>query len=261
MPRHCYVLRVFTQGDVGGNHLGVVTDVTGLDDAAMQSIATSLGFSETVFLDWRAGGVPHARIFTPGQELPFAGHPLVGAAWLLLRMGPGGPDRLACGIGEVGIRQEGELVWVDAPGDQPVEMLPELDLGGWAEAEEAGVVSLPRRYLVARLASPEEVAAVSPQAVPTRWGEVLVWAWEEPEQAVKARFFAPELAVPEDPATGSAAVALAAYLRRRGFPSGWLEVHQGAEMGSPSTIRLQWDDAGTSIGGTVRRDEVRELTA
>ena len=77
--RHCYVLRVFTRGGEGGNHLGVVTDTTGLADVTMQAIATALGFSETIFIDWRAVGDPRVRIFTPAAELAFAGHPLVGA--------------------------------------------------------------------------------------------------------------------------------------------------------------------------------------
>ena len=77
------VLRVFTAGREGGNHLGVVNDLVDLDDAAMQQIATDLGFTETVFVDWPEGSIPFARIFTPAEELPFAGHPLVGAAWCL----------------------------------------------------------------------------------------------------------------------------------------------------------------------------------
>ena len=87
--RHCQVLSVFTRDGAGGNPLGVITDVTGLDGAAMQAIATELGFSETVFLDSTRPGVPQARIFTPAAEIPFAGHPLVGAGWVLGAMGPG----------------------------------------------------------------------------------------------------------------------------------------------------------------------------
>ena len=110
--RHCYVLRVFTRvsGDgrhVGGNHLGVITDVTGLPDRVMQEIATELGFSETIYVDWRAPGNPAARIFTPGAEMPFAGHPLVGAGWLLQVIGPGGPTAITCGVGDVAIEMTG----------------------------------------------------------------------------------------------------------------------------------------------------------
>ncbi len=260
MPRHCYVLRVFTEGDEGGNHLGVVTDVTGLDPDAMQRIAAELGFSETIFVDWRQGGTPEVRIFTPARELPFAGHPLVGAAWVLTELGPDGPTRMHCAVGEVGVRREDEAVWIDVPLDQEVEtaedageIVADLDL---PPPTAAAWVRMPLPYLLLEMASPQEVAAA-----PTPRGTgpmVYLYAWEN-DEAVKARFFAPGVGVPEDPATGSAAVALAARLRAAGRPRGALEIHQGAEVGFPSTIRLRWDEAGAAIGGTVRRDEVREL--
>ena len=110
--RPCYVLRVFTAGGEGGNHLGVVVDVTGLDDGTMQEIAADLRFSETIFIDWNRGAVPAVRIFTPVAELPFAGHPLVGAAWVLGTMAPGAVDSLRCGIGEVRLGLEGDAPWV-----------------------------------------------------------------------------------------------------------------------------------------------------
>ena len=79
MSRPCHVLRVFTRGDEGGNHLGVVVDAIALSTDRMQAIATDLGFSETVFIDWTdTTDHPKVRIFTPADELPFAGHPLVG---------------------------------------------------------------------------------------------------------------------------------------------------------------------------------------
>ena len=94
---------------------------------------------------------------------------------------------------------------------------------------------------------------------PISFGEVYVWAWEDPGRVVKARFFAGEFAVPEDPATGSAAVALAAFLRSSGQAEGRLVIHQGDEIGHPSTISLKWDQVSSSIGGSVVRDEVRDL--
>ena len=87
MPRPCLVIRVFTRDGKGGNHLGVVTELEGLDTAKMQLIANDLGFSETVFIDQHAGDVPRVRIFTPELELPFAGHPLLqGGEWRVLRL-------------------------------------------------------------------------------------------------------------------------------------------------------------------------------
>ena len=115
MPRHCYVLRVFTRGDEGGNHLGVVTDATSLTAESMQAIALELGYSETIFLEWEEGEIPRVRIFTPGAELPFAGHPLVGMAWMLGKLGPGGISTLRCPAFEVAIRFDDVFV---SPGEQ-----------------------------------------------------------------------------------------------------------------------------------------------
>jgi trans-2,3-dihydro-3-hydroxyanthranilate isomerase len=253
--RHCYVLRVFTRDGGGGNHLGVIPDVTGLTTDGMQSIATDLGFSETVFLDWREGGNPFARIFTPAAELPFAGHPLVGAAWVLTRIGPGGPDCIECGVGEVAIRNVGSLTWIDPPFDQTVSV-PSTDVGERLGALHASEVAMPLPYLVLELESPQAVSVVGR---PPNDGMVYVWAWEEEGKRIRARFFAREHGVVEDPATGSAAVALAASMRARGVTSGSVVIHQGQEIGHPSRIDLEWDDHGVHVGGEVARDEVRVL--
>jgi trans-2,3-dihydro-3-hydroxyanthranilate isomerase len=117
---------------------------------------------------------------------------------------------------------------------------------------------MPLPYLLLELSSPAAVAA-SRAEVPEGFGEVYVWAWEEPERSVRARFFAPEAGVMEDPATGSAAVALAAALRARGGERGSLLVYQGEEMGHPSTLHLVWDGDTASVGGSVREDGVRVL--
>lgn len=253
--RHCYVLRVFTRYGEGGNHLGVIPDVTGLTSDGMQSIATELGFSETVFLDWRKGGKPYARIFTPATELPFAGHPLVGAAWVLTRMGPGGPDCIECGVGDVAIRNVGLATWIDPPFDQTVSV-PSSDAGEQMGAVHASEVAMPLPYLVLELRSPQDVSVIGR---PPNDGFVYVWAWEQRGERIRARFFAREHGVVEDPATGSAAVAFAATMRARGEPSGSVVIHQGQEMGYPSRIELTWDPDGVHVGGEVERDEVRVL--
>jgi predicted PhzF superfamily epimerase YddE/YHI9 len=254
MPRHCYVLRVFTRDGAGGNHLGVVTDILGLDDQKMQRLATDLGFSETIFLSWFEGNMPKARIFTPAAEIPFAGHPLVGAAWVLLNLSPLDPDWIECAIGVVGISQENYTTWVHAPADQQIREV-NVNLSSWVEARETVEVTLPLPYLVVQLDSAESVhAAPVPGA---EFGEVYLWAWEEPGRVVRSRFFAPAMGVPEDPATGSAAVALAMRMRWTGQVEGELTIHQGEETGFPSRIQLRWDRARSAIGGTVAKDEVR----
>ncbi|MDH3259481.1 MAG: PhzF family phenazine biosynthesis isomerase [Acidimicrobiia bacterium] len=266
MPRHCYVLRVFTRGDEGGNHLGVVTDATSLTTASMQAIAVDLGFSETIFLEWREGEIPYVRIFTPGAELPFAGHPLVGMAWTLKTLGPGGPDTLRCEAFEVAIRLDGELTAIEVPLGQTVRPVPEAAslaaAVGLPEPVSARWVDMPLPYLLIEVASAAAVSAAEPasEAEFARAGAdmVYLYAFASPS-VVQARFFAPGHGVFEDPATGSAAVALSAALRAEGRASGRLEIRQGSEIGHPSSINLEWHGAQASIGGTVRKDEVRWL--
>ncbi len=255
MARHCYVLRVFTDGNEGGNHLGVVTDRSGLSPLTMQEIAADLRFSETIFLDWRDKDLPRVRIFTPGTELGFAGHPLVGVAWLLHELGPGGASQIECGIGLVNIGMDGDTAWVDAPLNQRVTV--DADLGGYDPGSDPLAITrveMPVPYYLVELA---DVAAVT-GAPPAGRGMVYVFALTGPG-SVRARFFAPEVGVAEDPATGSAAVALAATMRAGGVAQGMLTISQGEEIGYPSIIKLSWDDSGARIGGTVVSDEVRWL--
>lgn len=266
MPRHCYVLRVFTRGDEGGNHLGVITDGSGLTTDMMQSIAVDLGFSETIFLEWREGEIPRVRIFTPGAELPFAGHPLVGMAWTLKRLGPGDPETLSCAAFDVNIRLEGESAAIDIPLGQTVRSAPEASSIAAAvnlpTPVSASWVDMPIPYLLIEADSMEAVTGSEPATeevfLESGTDMVYLYSFESPTR-VRARFFAPGHGVFEDPATGSAAVALAARLRAAGRASGRLQIDQGFEIGHPSTINLEWRDEQASIGGTVRKDEVRWL--
>lgn len=255
MPRHCYVLRVFTRGGEGGNHLGVVTDRSGLSDQTMQAIATELGFSETIYLDWREAEIPKVRIFTPASELPFAGHPLVGMTWVLNALGPGGPDEIECGIGRVRARMEGDQAWVETALTQPVAT--DVELPGYDPGPtplSVARVEMPLPYHVIELADSDAVRA----AVVPKDGMISVYAWLD-DETVHTRFFAPGHGVPEDPATGSAAVALAASLTARGMDHGELTLLQGEEVGFPSQIQLRWAGEAAAIGGNVVRDEVRWL--
>ncbi|MCU0281317.1 MAG: PhzF family phenazine biosynthesis protein [Acidimicrobiia bacterium] len=259
--RHCYILSVFTRDGAGGNPLGVVTDVTGLDAAAMQAIAADLAFSETVFLDWTAPGMPRARIFTTVVEIPFAGHPLVGAGWVLGQMGPGTTRRVVCGIGEVPFRVEGNRAFIEVPLPREVEPVPVAPVAGLPPARRAWLVRLPLRYLLLEADSAGAVAGAHPDlgalaAAP--WEGTLLFSRSGP--AVKSRFFCPALGVPdEDPATGSAAVALAAALAYDGESAGTMTVDQGDEVGAPSRIEVVWGGGIVAVGGGVRRDEVRVL--
>lgn len=252
MPRPCYVLRVFTRRGEGGNPLGVVTDVTGLGARTMQRIAADLNFSETVFLDWRDTEHPSVRIFTPTTELTFAGHPLVGTAWLLNTLGPGGPGHLRCPAVEVVTMtdQDGDC-WIDAPLSWPVTSASAF---GWPAAIATHFVEMSHPYLLVELPDPGQVAAVQT----TEYGWTYLYSWEGPN-TIKARFFAAGGGIEEDAATGSAAVALAALWTWQGRDQGAIEINQGDEMGRPSTIRLRWGAGRSAIGGAVVKDEVRWL--
>jgi trans-2,3-dihydro-3-hydroxyanthranilate isomerase len=242
MERSVRVLRVFTRDGGGGNPLGVHEGW--LDDAEMQAIASELGYSETIYLSEPADGVIATRIFTPAYELPFAGHPLVGAAWHVAE--PDATTHLRCQIGVVTGRRSGpERASIDVEYLPPVEPVDPPD-----HAVAAWIASMPLPYQVHRLADPAAVAAYRPGDEPDYR---LVWAPGDGghDDVVRARFFALEAGVDEDPATGSAAVALAAVQRFEGRTAGSFTIHQGSEMGYPSRIDLSWTPVLTTIGGAV----------
>lgn len=251
------VVRVFTVGNVGGNALGVVTDSSGLDTAEMQGIAAELGFSETTFTHWPAGEAPSLRIFTPAAEMPFAGHPLVGTAWVLNQVAP--VERLIIQIGKVSVRFEEDLVWVGPPPiDQPVQQVPV------AEVEALGVpatwawrVEVPSDYLVAEVGSEADLLAARPGAEALSEAADGFYVFYG-RSLTRSRFFAPRLGVYEDPATGSAAVALCAVRRSLGAETGTEHIVQGLP-GALSEIHMKWDGLEVELGGTVVLDEVREL--
>jgi len=188
-----HVLRVFVNEDgEWGNPLGVFLDGGEVPEPQRQGVAAELGFSETVFVDDRASG--RLRIYTPRVELPFAGHPAVGAAWLLARQGSP-VDALRTPAGEVAVRQAGAETYIAAR--------PE-----WAP---------PFEYR--QLAAPAELRALDPAAAKAN---TYNWAWiDEDAGTLRARSFVPEAGIAEDEATGSAAIALCARLGRP------LTIHQG----------------------------------
>jgi predicted PhzF superfamily epimerase YddE/YHI9 len=188
-----HVLRVFVNEDgEWGNPLGVFLAGDAVPEAERQGVAAELGFSETVFVEDRDSG--RIRIFTPEVELPFAGHPTVGAAWLLAR--EGSPvDLLRTPAGGVAVRRAGAETYIAAR--------PE-----WAP---------PFEYR--QLGTPAEVRALDPEALAAN---TYAWTWiDEAAGTVRARSFVPEAGIAEDEATGSAAIGLCARLGRP------LVIHQG----------------------------------
>ncbi len=248
------MLDVFTRHGAGGNPLGVVTDTSGLTDETMQITATDLGYSETVYIDWREGGRPRTRIFTPGGELPFAGHPLVGAGWVLNVLGPGGVAAVECLAGTVEIIVETDRVTIAAPDDDRTVRPSGLgELEAWVDAVSVDLVEMSSDYLLVEVADPRSVA-MAPQP---STGHAMLWAWDGDN--IKARFFAPDMKVPEDAATGGAAIALSAVLRDRGKDSGEVLVRQGDEFGAPSEIALRWMGEHAWVGGHVAHRGTRVL--
>lgn len=201
-----------------GNPLGIV-DAAAVPPADRQRLATTLGFSETVFVTVPASGATTAKaqIFTPATELPFAGHPTVGACWWLAERGLP-VDTLEVAAGPVGTRTDDDATWVRATPD----WAPEFTLH----------------------CQPDSAAVHAADAASFGAGLHYVWAWAG-EGAIAARMFAPDLGVAEDEATGAAAIRITEHLRRG------LNITQG--RGSRITTRMT-QDGWIEVGGRVRRD-------
>ena len=217
-----HVVRVFVGPDGrGGNPLGVFLHGREVAEERRQAVAADLGFSETVFVDDPVAG--RLRIFTPATELAFAGHPLVGTGWLLAReVAPAATLRPPAGP---------VPTWEDDTGVRWIRARAE-----WAP-----------RMTLRQLPSP---AAVDAQEDAGDAPQTYVWAWEdEAAGRVRARSFAPGLGIPEDEATGAAAVLLGAALGRE------LEIRQGVG----SRLLARPGPGGTvEVGGTVTLVEVRD---
>jgi predicted PhzF superfamily epimerase YddE/YHI9 len=221
------VLRVFTDanGDYG-NPLGVV-DSAAVAPAQRQQVAAELGYSETIFIDLPKPGASSARahIFTPATELPFAGHPTVGAAWWLNSQGtPVHTLQVPAGI--VAVSNQGDLATISARAE-------------WAP-----------EFAIQDLDSVEALLAADPDDYADDV-EHYLWAWIDKDGgALRARSFARHLGIPEDEATGAAAVRMTEYLSRN------LSITQG----KGSKIETQWHpDGWVTVAGRVVDDGLRQL--
>ena len=271
-----HTLDVFTEVRFGGNPLAVVLAADGLNTRQMQTIAREFNLSETVFVlnATLPGADFKVRIFTPEVEMPFAGHPTVGTACLLAELGlaPAGDDVrfvLEENVGPVPVRVRreagrapyGELTTAVLP-VRGTDALPsnaviaamlglhEADLGTVA-AVSCGVP-----YLLVPLRTPELLAGIE-LSLPI-WREHLQGAWAHHlyvtaqgyDGEIRARMFAPGSGVIEDPATGSAAVALAGRLALEStVADGTLRavIHQGLEMGRPSVLHIEADRVAGAV--------------
>lgn len=217
-----HILRVFTAEDESwGNPLGVFLDGAEVPEGRRQEVAADLGYSETVFVDDRARG--EMRIFTPGLELEFAGHPTVGTAWLLAH--EGSPvQALRPPAGEVRVRREGGLTYVSARAE-------------WSPPWE-----------LIQLGSPAEVEGLDGPPG-GREDEIYLWAWaDQAAGAVRSRCFSLADGVGEDEATGSAAIMLAEQLDRE------LTIAQGE---GSQLYAVPLGEGSAEVGGRVVLDEAR----
>lgn len=278
MPRYAfYTADVFTHRRFGGNPLAVLPDARGLTAESMRAIAREFNYSETVFVlpPVNPAHTRRLRIFTPGAEMPFAGHPTVGTAFILASIGEialdGDMTRIVFeeGVGPVPVS-------IRAEGGKPVfsqltaARLPEFGPPPPLAADLAGALSLDPADLLEGEYAPQAVSCGVPflfvplrdraalarvRVNPERYSRLLGnwWAKESflfcfdpelPGSDLRARMFAPALGIAEDPATGAAATALAGYLGARAAQSSgmlrWV-VEQGFEMGRPSLLEVEAD--------------------
>lgn len=249
MRRLRYVVAdVFTDTPLEGNQLAVFTDARDLDAETMQALAREMSFSETVFVGPAEGeGHVRIRIFTPTAEIPFAGHPTLGSAFVLA-----GPLQLqeihietAAGVVPVRLeREEARIVfgWMSQPipAWKPYERAAELLAGLGVESSglPVEVYDLGPTHAYVELDSPEAVAALEPDLSALARLPVGANAFARAGDRWKTRMFAPAYGVAEDPATGSAAGPLAVHLARHGRIAFGDEIviEQGAEVGRPSRL-------------------------
>ncbi|MDR6708546.1 MAG: phenazine biosynthesis protein PhzF [Novosphingobium sp. SCN 63-17] len=259
---------VFVNGALSGNPLAVVHGADGMSDAAMQSLARWIGFSETTFLlrptdpeaDYRV------RIFTPTLELPFAGHPTLGSAYAWRAAGgvaKGERIMQECGVGLVPVRvTEAGLAFRAPPlrrsgplsDTEKAAALAQLRLSPEDVIEAVHVDNGPPWQLL-RLASAQAVLAVSP--VVTAQGVVdlgLIGPSDEPgvDWEIRGFFTGPGGILVEDPVTGSLNAGAALYLYESGLATGDYVAAQGRRIGADGRVHVSRDEEGVWIAGQVR---------
>ena len=278
MPRRYVQLDVFAPRPGTGNPLGVVLDADDMDTASMQALAAWLNLSETIFfLPPDAGADYHVRIFTPGSELPFAGHPSVGAAWAAVTHGLATPRDghlvQQCKAGLLPVTVEGAAdalrITVRSPHGQRIDAeASDIPTQLQAIATPGAPIELwhngPAWWLV-EAASPEQLRALRPD-----FGAIAAWtnATASTGVAVYAREVADShdlvvrafcpgdaVGIPEDPVTGSANALVAARLHAEGrLPASSYVASQGRELGRDGRVHVRVDDAGEVwIGGIVQQ--------
>ncbi|SDH61343.1 PhzF family phenazine biosynthesis protein [Agrococcus jejuensis] len=266
MPQHRFAqVDVFSSTPFLGNPVAVVLDADGIGDDDMQRIARWTNLSETTFVlpPTRDGADYRLRIFTPGGELPFAGHPTLGsaAAWLHAGGEPAGDDVVQeCGAGLVRIRRSGGILSFEAPPTVRSGAIDEDEVDAIAAAfgiERAAIVDHQwidngPGWCIVRLDSADEVLALEPDL--SRIPDAMVGAIgaypEGSPHAFELRAFAPGVGVPEDPVCGSMNASAAQWMTGAGVASAPYTVSQGARLQRAGEIAISTDAAGAVwVGG------------
>lgn len=269
---------VFADGPFTGNPLAVFPDAGALSRSQMQSIASEMNLSETSFVTRAEDDSYDVRIFTPTEEMPFAGHPTIGTAWILKSLGHVASDEIAqrSPVGVTRVRFDKDTTWFERPGRAQRDLededwivaarldtalgLSNDDIG--LEAREIGRHGRLRPafsnaafdQLMVPVKDLDSLASCSPRADLLRdIAGVGAYCFTAVQAGrLRARGFFPTVGVTEDPATGSAAAALGIYLADRVGEIN-LEVVQGVEIGRPSRILLRAARGRVEVGGRCHR--------
>ncbi|MEW6058740.1 MAG: PhzF family phenazine biosynthesis protein [Actinomycetota bacterium] len=269
------IVDVFTERPLAGNQLCVVPEPVEIDDATMQALALEIGFSETTFVTEYGADRYAMRIFTPDQELPFAGHPTLGTAFVMVSEGRvTSPVVQVVQAGEIPVEVDVERGYAAMRQLQPIfgpefddrELLAiavglgieDLDPELPAQTVSTGLPPLivPIRDLEALRRAKIDMRLVAEACARSGAADLYLFAIDEGE--VTARFFGPSEGVVEDPATGSAAGPLGAYLSVYGLAGmpGSVLIRQGEQVGRPSEmhveVRPEGDSWRVTVGGGVR---------
>lgn len=255
-PLSFRILNVFTQnqGMLTGNPLCVFEDATDLDSATMQALARQFNLSETTFILPSSRANAHVRIFTPNYEMPFAGHPTLGTAFVCRALQLGGDEltlEMQAGIIQVKAQGARWTLQANAPTSRPLDAQPEAlaamlglqtaDIGAhplWVEAGKEQLIIALNSEEAVRRARPDSVAFA---AVTSEDGHSMayVFAQTAPGRLLSRFFFPAGGAILEDPATGSATANLGGWLlaQQPELPLSY-EISQGEYAGRPSTLYL-----------------------